>query len=57
MNINKNIKKVNKVVNPEIEYIDGIIISIDNQLNKYREAIKSLMMQKQLTLNIRKKVK
>jgi len=56
MNVNKNIKKVNKVVNPEIEYIDGIIISIDNQLNKYREAIKSLMMQKRLTLNIRKKV-
>ncbi|KKM15161.1 hypothetical protein LCGC14_1698860 [marine sediment metagenome] len=56
MNINKNIKKVNKIVNQELEYIDGIIMSIEKQLNQYREAIKSLMMQKRLTLNIRKKV-
>jgi len=56
-NIKKDIKAKKKLVNEEAVFLEGLIVSTDQQLERHREAIRLLMYQKQLIQNIKKKVK
>ena len=53
----KDLKKENKTENEELDYMNGSIDLIERTLAELRARIKSLMAQKQILYNIRKKVK